>query len=76
MKTYTFDKFINRQNKNKNIKQQLKIKANNTVCPGKKRNTRRHEETVLLVQSMMKDIKRLEDEGILRKNGRAWKLNI
>lgn len=77
MRKYTLDKFVNTQLKEKNFKKQLQIINCSPISLKRaKRRKRYKEETFLLIKAMMKDIKRLESEGIIEKNGRKWKINI
>ena len=41
-----------------------------------RRKKRNQEEIVLLIKAMMKDIRGLEEKGVVVKNGPKWKINI
>ncbi len=75
MQRYNLDYFLNNETKKQNLKKQLQISARSNEVLVRKRN-RSPEETRLLIKAMLKDIKRLEEEGVIQKNGRQWKLNF
>lgn len=77
MKSYPLDRFMSPEQKKQNIKTQTLIINKYTVSMKRQRKKpRAAEETVLLAKAMIRDIKRLESEGIIKKNGRKWTLNI
>lgn len=77
MRKYIIDKFINTQLKEKNFIKQIQIINCSPISLKRAiRRKRYKEETFILIKAMMKDIKRLESEGIIEKNGRKWKINI
>ncbi|MFZ5596156.1 MAG: hypothetical protein ACOY31_03995 [Bacillota bacterium] len=77
VRKYSLDKFINKKQKEESFERQIKI-VNKSSVPLKRiiRRERSEGEKILLVKAMMEDIKRLEREGIIKKNGRKWKYNI
>lgn len=77
MRSYRFNKFINLQRKEKNMQKYIQIinQSPISIKPVRRRK-RAPEETVLMFKAIMKDIKYLENKGIMRKNGRKWTFNI
>lgn len=77
MKRYTMGHFTGTERKIKNLEKQISIisRSDKTLRRIRKRK-RDPQETVLLIKAMMNDLRRLEREGIVQKNGRQWKLNL
>lgn len=77
MKRYTIEQFTNPGRKKENLKRRVAIAAMTDTKNRRVRKRKRHsEETLLLLEAIMRDLKRLESEGILEKNGRKWKFNL
>ena len=77
MKRYTIEYFTSTQRKVRNIAIQISIIARSDKQHRRIRKRKRdHQETVLLIMAMMNDLRRLEREGVVEKNGRQWKINL
>ena len=73
----SLEEFLNSARRSSNLKQQIRIISEMT--PQQRRGNKKirtHEETQLLMKAILKDIKRLEQEGVLEKNGRQWKYHL
>lgn len=75
MKKYNLDDFINSQTIKENQKKQLAVRAFTNI-DRKRGKARSPQKALLLIRAMMLDIRRLEEDGIIVKDGRIWKLNI